>query len=196
MDWPQPNERLFVSGADWEHNACVVSYSESLSTYAWYYKEGADELIRSAVEDRSILDGVIRPIVYLYRQHVELTLKEIIYLSRSLQNETSDFPHHHNLVSLWDEAKRRLIEEYGSSTPTELNNLDTIVTEFSHHDPQSFAFRYPWDKKGQRTLPNIRHINVRNLRETMDRVSSFLSCICGDLSARVQCRCDAEREAC
>ena len=57
MDWPQPNERLFVSGADWEHNACVVSYSESLSTYAWYYKEGADELIRSAVEDRSILDG-------------------------------------------------------------------------------------------------------------------------------------------
>lgn len=195
MDWPQPNERLFISGTDWEHNACVGSYSESLSTYAWYYKEGADELIRSTLEDRSKLDGMIRPIAYLYRQHVELLLKEIIFLSRTLRNETADFPHHHNLSSLWEEAKRRLIVEYGSDTPDEINNLDAIVTEFTHHDPQSFAFRYPWDKKWHRTLPDINHINVRHLYETMDRVSSFLSSMCGDLDARIQWRYDAEREA-
>jgi hypothetical protein len=48
------------------------------------------------------------------------------------------------------------------------------IRQFGQTDPQSMSFRYPVTKDGQPTLPNLRHINIRNLREVMARISSLL----------------------
>lgn len=184
MDWPRPNERLFVSGADWEHNACINCYSESFTGYAWYYKTAADELVRSAMENRGILDVIINPIGFLYRQYVELALKEIVVLCNRLEQHSVPAPLHHNLNSLWSEAKRLLSAQYGANVPAEIRHLDQVVDEFSRFDPTSVAFRYPWDKNGRPSLQGLSHINVRNLYETMERVASFLDCMATDLDQR------------
>jgi hypothetical protein len=143
-------------------------------------------LVHSVAEGKTILDAVIYPIVFLYRHYIELSLKDIIFLCRRLKQEGSGFPQHHNLGTLWDEAKQLLSDHYGSDTPEEMKNLDGCIDDFATHDPNSFAFRYPWDKKGNRTLQDLRHINLRNLFETMERVGSFLDCMIIDLSERLQ----------
>ena len=195
MEWPKPNERLFVLGDDWQHNACISSYWGSLSTYAGNYKAGAVALVHSAAENRTTLDAVIYPIVFLYRQYIELCLKDIIFLCRRLKQDNTGFPQHHNLSTLWDEAKQLLVAHYGSDVPAEMQNLDSCIADFATHDPNSFAFRYPWDKKGNRTLQNLRHINLRNLYETMERVGSFLDCMTGDLGERLQACYEMERDS-
>ena len=42
-------------------------------------------------------------------------------------------------------------------------------------DPNSTAFRYSTSMKGDKSLPdNLTHLNLRHLRETMDKLSLFL----------------------
>jgi len=188
MHWPRPNEELFKSAEDWHLNACVGYSRDSLSSYADNYRAGADALIRSATDGNAVLDAVIYPIVFLYRHYIELCLKDIVFLGRRLQDDSRPFPKVHNLSALWVEAKQLLVTHYGNDVPPGLQNLNGIIDEFTQHDPNSQAFRYPWDRKGNPHLQEIQHINIRNLQETMDRVASFLGCMAGDLSAILDAR--------
>ncbi|MFO0873373.1 MAG: hypothetical protein U0575_05320 [Phycisphaerales bacterium] len=187
MEWPRPGDRLFTFDKDWHNNACVDSHG-SLSSYGSSYKAAADALVEAVTERKAFLDEMIGPIVFLYRQYIELRLKELVFLCRRLERLDTAFPHHHNLSTLWDEAKRLLDSHYSGTTPPEMHNLDGCIQDFDVHDPQSFAFRYPWDKKGGRSLQALRHINIRHLHEVMARVGSFLDCISGDLSDRLDAR--------
>jgi hypothetical protein len=169
MDWPKPNEQLFRSDSDWELNACVNCYRPSLSAIADGYKQGANALADAAAERNATLDLVIYPIVFLYRQYLELKIKEIIETTRSLEREGRGYPAHHNLRNLWAEALRLVRKHYGKDTPNELANVQSCIDEFHLHDTTSSAFRYPTDKDGSANLRDIAHINLRNLYQTMGR---------------------------
>jgi hypothetical protein len=132
------------------------------------------------------LDIAILPIVYLYRQYLELAIKDIIDTVRQIENEGRGYPQHHNLKNLWDEAKRLIQKHYGNDAPPELDHIQPCIDEFHAHDPDSFAFRYPTDKKGNANLLGLSHINLRNLCETMERLSSFFDCISNDLGQKLQ----------
>jgi hypothetical protein len=193
-DWPKPNEQLFRSDSDWELNACVNCYLPSLSAVADGYKQGADALADAAADRNATLDLVIYPIVFLYRQYLELKIKEIIETTRCLEREGKGFPPHHNLRSLWAEALRLLRQHYGKDAPAELKNVQSCIDEFHLHDATSSAFRYPTDKAGKANLQDIAHINLRNLYETMGRVSNLLDCLASDLAERLQCMYEMQAE--
>jgi len=153
MDWPKLGEVLFQSSRDEEQlNACVNSYSAGLNKFAWYYHQGAEALARSVFDGDAILDAVIVPIVFLYRQYLELIIKNIIDTTQQIENEGKGYPKHHNLKELWSEAARLIRKHYGSKAPSELDNVQPCIDEFSLHDPESFSFRYPTDKKGKPRL--------------------------------------------
>ncbi|HSW00554.1 MAG TPA: hypothetical protein VLI39_10305, partial [Sedimentisphaerales bacterium] len=99
-------------------------------------------------------------------------------------------PKHHRLKDLWVEAKGLIRRHYGEDTPPEIDYIDPCIEEFHEHDPESFSFRYPTDKKGNLNLGGLSHINLRNLYETMDRLTSFLDCIGGDLGQKLESMSD------
>lgn len=188
MNWPKPDERLFKADSDWQWNACLGYMHPSLSETATQYWAGAVALSESAANGDATLDAVIVPIVFLYRQYLELSIKAIIASARilELENTKGTYPKHHNLRNLWDEAKRLVKQHYGPQSPPELDHVDPCINEFDEHDPDSFAFRYPTDKHENPTLQDIRHINLRNLCETMERLRSLLDCIASDLGSKVE----------
>jgi hypothetical protein len=47
--------------------------------------------------------------------------------------------------------------------------IEGVIMEFDKIDPQSFAFRYPIDKRGDPPLPEHFHFNVVKLGEEMDQ---------------------------
>lgn len=194
MDWPRKNETLFQVDKDWHNNACLNPYWTSLARYGENYKDAADTLIDAAVSGHAYIDVVVYPVVFMYRQYLELTLKDIILRTRQLENDGSGFPKTHKLDVLWPEAKKLLNAHYGDDTPQELDYLDSCFTEFTEHDPNSIAFRYPFDKNGNKHLMNLSHINLRHLRETMERVANFLSCIAGHIEERLQWQSEMEAE--
>ena len=184
MEWPRPNEKLIQSGIDWQHNACVDCYTPTLGSYAAKFKDAADVLLREAAAGDATLDSVVIPIMFLYRQYLELTLKEIILFGRKVVGTGSGYPtSEHDLKTLWGEALSLLTRHYGPRVPPEIANVTPSIEDLHACDPRSFAFRYPTDKHGKPYLKTVRHINIRNLYEVMGRLSSFLDCMTIDLSA-------------
>jgi HEPN domain-containing protein len=185
MEWPRKNEVLFKIDKDWQYNACLSPYDSCMSRYGEKYKTAADTLIDSSIYGDAYVDSIVYPAVFLYRQYLELTLKDIISTARQLENEGSGYPRTHKLRDLWIEAKRLISKHYEGDTPKELAYLASCIEEFHKHDPDSFAFRYPTDKRGKLNLLELKHINLRNLKETMERISNFLGCLASDLGAHL-----------
>jgi hypothetical protein len=182
MEWPKPNEKLLRLDVDWQHNACIDCYAPSLGNYATKFKEAADVLVREAAAGNAVLDQMIIPIVFLYRQYIELSLKEIIMFGREVVGTGTGYPaNSHDLKELWKETLSLLTAHYGADIPSEAGNVTSCIEDIHAHDPKSFSFRYPTDKTGKPSLSGIQHINIRNLYETMDRLASFLDCMSIDL---------------
>jgi hypothetical protein len=195
MDWPKPGEKLFRTESEHsQFSACIDCYHRSLQDMAADYKEGADALARAAANGDAYLDRLISPIVFLYRQYLELAVKGIIATARCLEGERPGYPITHNLHQLWHEAARLMRKHYGDEAPPEMDYIQPCIDDFNKHDPDSFAFRYPTDKKGRASLRGITNIDLQNLHDTMQRLSSFLECIGSHLADRLQSKMDCESE--
>jgi HEPN domain-containing protein len=172
---------LFKADEDWWHNACLNFTRNDWDLYAVGYKKAADMLIEQIVADnnssRASLDTIIYPIVFLYRQYLELRLKQLIIEYHKLDDRNVDLPKTHKLDMLWSTA-RNLIEEIdtenASNSADMFHEVELLIEQFSAIDPSSTGFRYPVDKNNNLSLPGLHHINVRHLYTIVENTSSIL----------------------
>jgi hypothetical protein len=180
---------IFSGGSDWKANACLNWSLDSLGLYIEGYREAADKLVHDVIESGTDQDILVFPISFLYRQYIELQLKHIIQESRILLGEGSSFPEHHKLNDLWNTANglmAKIIKDHDQSissyiTREDVATIKSIITEFVKVDPDSFSFRYPKDKKGNKNLDGIEYINLRNLHDYMavlkEKLDKYYLCI-------------------
>src|SRR5712691_2566119 len=120
LPYPQKGDNLFVAGEDWYHNACLSFMSDSFGLYIMGYKEAGDRLVLSAMEDRSHLDFLVYPIVFLYRQYLELSLKYLVREGNRLldfeSGSKTGFPGSHRFETLWPECKA-VLSKVGKKYP-------------------------------------------------------------------------------
>jgi hypothetical protein len=184
--WPRKGDVLFKADDDWWNTACLnfLHSSQELELYARGYKQAADILVDHISAMKRYQDMLVYPIVFLYRHYIELCLKEIFRDGNILLDEPKEIPIHHKIDELWKDCKIILKKLQRDSIKDDLEAVDEIITQFSEMDPSSFAFRYPTDTKGKKSLPDIRHINLRNLAEILDRIEAFfvgVSSVIGEL---------------
>lgn len=149
---------------------------DSIGLYIEGYREAADKLVHDVVETGTNQDTLVFPISFLYRQYIELQLKLIIRKSRIFLEEGAKFPEHHRINDLWNTANSlmaKIIKEHDQSiseyiTKEDIEAIKIIITEFVKVDPESFAFRYPNDKNGNRNLDGITYINLIKLHDQME----------------------------
>lgn len=173
---------LFSSDTDWQNNACLNWSHDSIGLYINGYKEAADTLVNKVIESSNDHDILVYPIAFLYRQYIELQLKGIIRGSRLLLEECSGFPGHHKIQSLWHVANglmKKIITKLDKSageyiTKEDLKIIDSIISDFVEVDPESFAFRYPEDKQGNKNLDGLTHINLRKLGQQISVLAEKL----------------------
>ncbi|WP_345847718.1 hypothetical protein [Shewanella algae] len=167
---------LFSGDKDWKANACLNWSHDTIGLYIEGYREAADKLVHDVVESGTNQDILVFPISFLYRQYIELQLKHIIRESRIFLDDGASFPEHHRIGDLWNTANSlmaRIIKDHDQSIKNYIAKADvqaikTIITEFVKVDPESFAFRYPKDKKGNNNLDGIQYINLRKLYDQME----------------------------
>src|SRR4051812_21456846 len=105
---PSKEDKLFGTAEDWWNNACLNYAWNGWHIYALGYKEAADTLV-SHVNDRGRnQDTLVYPIVFLYRQYLELALKDLIREGRSLEDIAEPFPRSHRIDELWRVCKSLL----------------------------------------------------------------------------------------
>jgi hypothetical protein len=167
-------QQLFIQGEDWHNNAMLGWTHFPWDIYAAGYKDAADALVWALAERKASLDSVVYPLVFLYRQGLELQLKLILPLARRLADKDAVADHKHGLMQLWQELRRHLKQLSLCEDDKELPAIEDFIRQLDTVDPGSFAFRYPTTKKGEVSLPELRHVNVRHLSEVMDSVFMLL----------------------
>lgn len=175
--------KLFEGRVKDESNADIGWTHNRSTSYSQGYKNAARELSHN-FENRGTRekDTPVFPVIFLYRQYIELELKDIIReLDLKLQNSRNDkILEKHRLLPLWDES----INQYKKFI--ELNKLSLVFTaenctkerrvvnQFDQLDEESFAFRYAIDKSGKNNLKRIDYISVNNFKENVELVVKYL----------------------
>src|SRR2546426_11026884 len=145
--WPRNGDRLFVDSQDWYNNAVLNGQRDNLSLYAVGYKRAGEILAEMVVKSRRDHDSLVFPIVFVYRQYLELRLKQLIRDSRRLLGDSSGFPATHKIAELW-KLCRPLLDQTGLKTDEQvLEVIEELIAEFAEVDEDSYAFRYPTDKR-------------------------------------------------
>lgn len=167
---------------------------DSWCIYADGFKRAAELLIAN-VQSTYEINTVIFPILALYRQYVELTLKEIIGYGQYL-DEHNVQQGGHDLKNLWAAANSYIQRHYQAFAKDRLDRIEQLICALHELDPTSEATRYPFVKSkaalsGQTTsfTYNSDPINldvlaeqIRELGDLLHDVANYLS-VCQDLEA-------------
>jgi hypothetical protein len=173
LPWPRQGDEVFAPADDWWMNACV-NWGGGWLLYAVGYKNAGDALVTRVADDRGEADALVYPIVFCYRQYLELMLKDTLRSARRFHDIEGSFDNEHSLLHHW-RPLRPLLERRWSGHPGPLDAVEANLTQFDDVDKGSFAFRYAITTRGDPSLPNeMRHINLRNLKEVVERIGTFL----------------------
>lgn len=187
--WPQKGARVFEEGGD-RHEFAHFGWGGVDSQFAGYtegYREAANALVEAALTSRDIktLDTFVYPILFLYRQYLELDLKWTILLhsGKSRQQKQAMLRKSgHNLSTLWQELKPLLLEATSDRDRTDIEVAEDYIMQFHRLDENSFTFRYPVTKDLEQVINQQRRLNLRVLRRRMDELNGFLNGADGKLS--------------
>lgn len=191
---PSAEDKLFDGGEDWWHNACLNYMHNDWLAYVIGYKKAADILVRHIKQERRYQDTLVYPIIFLYRQYLELAIKNLIYKSRTLQDIEATTPMGHNIYELWRVCENLLGDISPGDSVEELKQIRRLISDFCSVDPKSTAFRYPEDKDGKPSLPGIKHINLRNTYDVMEKISVILEGADMQITEYLSVKAEIERE--
>lgn len=183
---PQKDDLLVRSDLrDWWNNSHVnPTWGDPKHGYTEGYRRGALLLAAHVNEHHRNQDYLVYPIIFLYRHHIELALKNIIMqtpyvLSRELTEMEKRHLGRHRLDLLWQDLKPLLstIAEAADWSPNdadEIGAVDVYIKQLSTLDPDSFRFRYTAAKDGSPTLsPELKVINLRHFANMMERLANY-----------------------
>jgi len=160
---------------------------DSWSLYAAGFKRAAELLIAN-VRSTYEINTVIFPILFLYRQHLELSLKETIGYGYYLDEESKQVPGGHNLNNLWRQARAYICKNLSDVPVDELDNIERLIFDFHAIDPTSEGSRYPVIKKGKQGCRSTSfswdspNINLDELAAKMTTIGMFLDKVTNYLS--------------
>jgi hypothetical protein len=186
--------QLFAPDIDPQHNACLTRVHLPWGLYADGYRRAAELLIEHC-ETFYEKNTLVYPIVFLYRQYIELRLKDIVRESKQVVEKPSPPLQHHKLDALWPVC-RSIIQERDLPVSTEdLSRIESCIKQFREFDPTSEAFRYPETKQGGLSLPpHLEKISLRGLADAMKSLAGSLENISHLLSADVDLENEFRRD--
>ena len=193
IPWPHKGDKLFKSGTDWWHNAGLNYPGIDINAYTLGYKQAADFLVRHVSQVRRYQDTLVYPIAFLYRQYLELRLKQLIRSGIMLLGmPRMSKKLHHKIDQYWKQCRSIMETIWPDEKPADFDAIEECIDEFIRIDPSSTGFRYPTSKDGSPSLKGLTHINLRNLGEVMDRIAALLDGASTGIYELIQVKYDME----
>jgi len=184
---PRKEDVLFRDGLpDWWNNACLnVTWGGDEHGYTEGYRRGARLLVEHVIEHQREQDYLVYPVIFLYRHHIELALKNLIrhtpyLIDRPLTTEEEKHLERHRLDLLWQDLKPMFAAVCKAAGWDRLDaadeeGVDSYIRQLTALDPDSFSFRYTRSKKGAPSLPSeLKRINLRHFAEMVERLADYL----------------------
>jgi hypothetical protein len=190
IKWPQKDKNLFIEyGKYYEYSHYGWGdIHVQFSGYILGYKNAADLLVRrmNRVKDISYSDTIVYPVIFLYRQYLELQIKYIFcYFVEKPINEKEKIlnKYGHDLLKMWREIKDTLLEDVSDSEKEDIENVEKYIDQYNEFDKTSFKYRYPIDKNVNPVNQKTIRINLNHLRNCIDELDSFFGAAISFISA-------------
>ena len=130
-----------------------------------------DNVLCRASFDR---DALVYPIIFNYRQFIELELKYLIATYGLTVGVEANWKSH-KLEDLW-KAFTDVLDRYGSEDPQGTDPVVArIVAEFAKVDPRSFSYRYPVDTQGNPIPIAHEELDLAVLADVMKALEGYFS---------------------
>lgn len=169
-------DRLFVSHDDNRWATACLNFGNEEHGYINGYRQIADLAVEHVAATDRDQDYLVFPIVFGYRQYLELRTKDLLMRAAELLDRArpdSKVMTRHELTPIWVALVPFLREIFGRDPQIEL--IGTRIIEFDTLDQGSFAFRYPTTKAGALALPtDLRWVSLTNIRSTVEKMASSL----------------------
>lgn len=173
--WPTAGDAPFVVAADPHANANIADDEFTrLVLMTDGYKKAADLMVERATNEPTERDYLVCPIIFNYRQFIELSLKYAIATYGRTVGIDAIWKSH-DLVRLW-QAFAELLQRYGTSDPDITDPVvSEIVAEFAKIDPGSYSYRYPVDTNGNPIPITYADLHLPTLADVMSGVAGYFS---------------------
>ena len=189
MSFPNKKNKVFAVSKTHKAKATLASsfFKNQYLAYEMAYKMAGDLLVKSAIDDDSLfMDISIYPIAFLYRQFVELYIKDILLKFDDKYKTDSNLNKSHDLYALWSRLKDIVVLD-DLAFPKELDNMpfedvisssESYIIELSKMDNMSMAFRYPDNKTHNQNFFEIETpVNLENLKDRVNEIANILCVI-------------------
>lgn len=174
FDWPKDGDRLFA-GAQAPERAIRLDQGlgcSRIEALGIGYYDAAERLVESALKDRGAAGRLAYPILFLYRQAIELSLKQVIALYGP-QVGLAPIWSTHDLQALWNRHVE-IAGRLGAMSDPADGVVADLLTEFSKADPGSYNFRYPVDTRGRPIAIVHPTVDLLALRDAMAGLWTYL----------------------
>jgi hypothetical protein len=140
------------------------------------YKRAADELVESAVADPAIKPVLVYPIIYCYRQFIELSLKnQLSKFGSTAALSSNRIMRSHDLKKLLSNYLKLDSDRVTNAlTQREVGYLIGLIKDLHKIDPQSFTFRYPDGRDNLSEFMSTNKVDLLNIREVMGAIATLL----------------------
>ena len=183
--WPTKGDKPFVV-ADGPFDNANIAANEStrLVLMMTGYKDAADLMVAKSGDDRFARDTLVFPIIFNYRQFIELSLKHQLATFGPRVGIQANWKTH-DLAELWSEFLD-MLERYGTQDPDEADPVvGEIILEFAKIDPGSYSYRYPVDRKGDPVPVAYSDLHLPTLADVMKAVDGYFTGCDGYLDSLV-----------
>ena len=173
--WPKKGDTPFAASPDRDRNTTVES-SQFLRPHQIKagYLHAANSLVQQTQEHPKKRETLVFPIIFSYRQYIELSLKYLIDDFGAMVGVNANWTTH-DLARLWHMLEN-ILEEYGTSDPDKADQVvRKIIAQFAKVDPQSYSYRYPVDTRGQEIPTAIEELDLEVLADVMKGVESYFN---------------------
>ncbi|HBH9480592.1 TPA: hypothetical protein KYC81_004277 [Escherichia coli] len=184
---------LLASDSDWHNNACLNYMPDHGTAYTEGYRRAADILINHIDESGRDQDFLVYPVLFLYRHHLELLIKQIIGLALALAEDPDKHQYKkddHNLNNLWPVAQKLILEVDDCYRPSDFRLVKEVVKALHQADERATDFRYARRNDGTRSLEGIHYVNTRWFGEKMGEVSDLLDGVDNGLRYLLDCKAE------
>lgn len=194
---------IFLEQGGSYYSQSVIGYKYSSGEFYPYvkaYTESAEYLYSRISKNKRLKDTLFIPMCYLYRNAIELAIKEILFeecsftLQQSLRYMNNK---KHKVQGLWNLVKSEIKENSDvSEDDITILNAEKYIVQLNNVDGSSDKFRYPTNKHLELYFKKRKQFDINNVNNFFGELASFLSAVNTMMSVHNEWKAEMEAEYC